>query len=62
MYGYCYIYPTQVYIRKLTYRDYTVQLEEKLNLVKLSLWIYFGKEYIIILFVSSDDSTRLICG
>ena len=45
MYGYCYIYPIQVYIIKLTYRMYTMQLEENSNLVKLSLLIYFGQEY-----------------
>ena len=45
MYDYCYIFPIQVYIIKLTYRVYTVQLEENSNLVKLSLYIYLAGEY-----------------
>ena len=45
MYGYYYILTIQVYIIKLTYRAYTMQLEENSNLDKLSLWIYFGEEY-----------------
>ena len=38
MNGYCYLFfPIQVYITKLTYSAYTVQLEGDSNLVKLSL-------------------------
>ena len=36
MYGY-YIFPIQVYIIKLTYIAYSMQLEENTNLVNLSL-------------------------
>ena len=46
MHGYCYIsFSFQVYITKLTYREYIVQLEGTPNLVKLSLYIYFVREY-----------------
>ena len=45
IYGYCYIFPIKVYIIKLTYRAYTMRLNENSNLVKLSLKIYFGEEY-----------------
>ena len=36
MYGYRYIFSIQVYITKLTYRAYTVQLEGNSTLLKLS--------------------------
>ena len=45
MYGYCYIFFILVYMIKLTYRAYTMQLEENSNLIKLSFYIYFDKEY-----------------
>ena len=46
MYGYCYIsFSFQIYVTELTYRAYTVQLEGNSNLVKLSLQIYFTREY-----------------
>ena len=37
MYGYCYVFPIQVYITQLTYRAYTMQLAGNSNMVKLSL-------------------------
>ena len=37
------LYP--VLLAKLTYKAYTMQLEENSNLVKLSFYIYFGEKY-----------------
>ena len=37
MYDYSYMFSIQVYISKLTYRAYTMQLEENSNVIKLSL-------------------------
>ena len=45
MYGYRYIFPLQVYIIKLIYKAYSMQLEENSNLFKFSLSKYFGEEY-----------------
>ena len=56
MYGnYC-IFSIQVYITKLTYRVYTVELEGNLKLVKLLLFKFISAKNIIIL---SDDCTYI---
>ena len=56
MYGHCYIFSIQVYITKLTYRAYTIQLDKNSNLVCFSEFI--SVKNIIILFVSSDYFTH----
>ena len=61
MYGNCYIFSIKVYITKLTYRAYTRILEENSNQVYCH-YEFIASNNIIIFFVSSDDSTRLICG
>ena len=39
-------FSVRISIRKLTYRSYIMQLEEKSTMVKLTLLIYFDEEYL----------------
>ena len=50
MYGYCYIFPIQVYIIKLIYTPYTMQLEENSNLVKFSLVLIYRRVFLPFIF------------
>ena len=47
MYGYCYIFPIQVYIIKLTFRAYTMQLGENLNWLNCHCKFISAKNIII---------------
>ena len=59
MYGYFYKFFIQVYRTRLTYRAYTMQLEETWLICHYK---FISAKNIIIIFVSSDDTTCLICG